>query len=212
MSASILTSVDAGDALTLHDAMRKGLNLLNLAAILMIAGCSAGRIDHAQSDGAATANDVRAVAGSDLPTVIRGDPFALRLARESLESILREMIAGANAGRPIRFVAGPEGALPSGLRLILAFNPPVATSDRGLCATASPPGGPPSLDGKVELKAAFCSGKEAVSSLSGSVEDVTGLDDPRFRSFLRAAVHRLFPIQDPEDRPDGNEQVPPVGP
>jgi hypothetical protein len=86
-------------------------------------------------------------------------------------------------------------------RVHLAFNGPTSTGQNIACqasgATSAPHGG------DVWLVAALCPGNgPALTYLTGSVSDITGPDDPRFRQFMRNAVVRLFPKPTNDDRPE----------
>jgi hypothetical protein len=53
------------------------------------------------------------------------------------------------------------------------------------------------------LVAALCPGTSyALTYLAGSVSDISGPDDPRFRQFVRYSVVKLFPRPGEDDRND----------
>lgn len=86
-------------------------------------------------------------------------------------------------------------------RVHLAFNGPSATGRNIACqasgSTSAPQGG------DVWLVAALCpSDGVALTYLTGSVSDISGPDDPRFKQFLRSAVVKLFPRPSNDDRND----------
>jgi hypothetical protein len=184
-----------------HRPARKAGVLALAASAVLLAACTTrgGVIYNWQADNAGTALYVDHVAGTSLPTIIRGNPSTLDKA--DFDRLVRDDIRGANFGRPITFVPGPgEGPWP-GYRLVMIFNGPVA-GHRDICREMIPGGGGPAPDGKVAVLAAFCSGDRAVSSLAGGIAELTDPNEPRFRSFLRQVTLKLFDRQNPDDRPD----------
>lgn len=86
-------------------------------------------------------------------------------------------------------------------RVHLAFNGPTSTGRNIACQASGSTGAPGG--GDVWLVAALCpSSGAALTYLTGSVSDIAGPDDPRFKRFLRSAVVRLFPEPTNDDRPD----------
>lgn len=86
-------------------------------------------------------------------------------------------------------------------RVHIAFNGARDTG-RNIACQASGGAGAPN-GGEVWIVAALCpGGGPALTYLTGSVADISGPDDPRFRQFLRSAVVRLFPRPSNDDRPD----------
>jgi hypothetical protein len=174
-------------------------------AVAGLTGCTEGVIYNSQQYLSGTALYVGHVGGSNLPTVIRGNPSALPKA--DFDQIVRDDMKGSNFGRPITFVAGPDNPPYPGYRMVLIFNGPVAGQYQ-LCKDTIPGGGGPGPDGRIELVAAFCSGDRPVSALAGGIGKVTDPNDPRFRAFLRMVGMRLFNPNNPDDRPDRDVNLP----
>jgi hypothetical protein len=96
----------------------------------------------------------------------------------------------------------PQGVVPSDgspYRVRLAFNGSTSVNKDLACRASG--GGP--AGGDITLVAALCPGSgSALTFLTGSVSDISGPDDPRFRKFVRSSVVRLFPGPEPDDRND----------
>jgi hypothetical protein len=175
-------------------------------AVAGLAGCTQGVIYNSQQYLSGTALYVDHVGGSNLPTVIRGNPSALPKA--DFDQIVRDDMKGSNFGRPITFVAGPDNPPFPDYRMVLIFNGPVAGQSQ-LCRDVIPGGGGgPDPEGRIELVAAFCSGDRPVSALAGGIGKITDPNDPRFRDFLRMVGMSLFNPNNPDDRPDRDVNLP----
>ncbi|MFZ5790360.1 MAG: hypothetical protein ACOY3L_06635 [Pseudomonadota bacterium] len=188
-----------------HPAGKAGLLALAASLGLLAACARQGVIYHSYPYLAGTAIYVDHVAGSRLPTIIRGNPS--NLDKADFDRIVRDDIYGANFGRPITFVPGPDRAPWPGYRVIMVFNGPAAGYS-GLCSDEVPGGGGPAPDGRIELLAAFCSGDRPVTSLAGGIAELTDPNDPRLRAFLRHVSLTLFSRNNPDDRPDRGVNVP----
>jgi hypothetical protein len=82
-------------------------------------------------------------------------------------------------------------------RVHLAFNGSTSVN-RDLACRASGGG---ATGGDMTLVAALCPGNgQALTFLTGSVSDISGPDDPRFRQFVRSSVVKLFPGPNSNDR------------
>jgi hypothetical protein len=174
-------------------------------AVAGLTGCTEGVIYNSHQYLSGTALYVGHIGGSNLPTVIRGNPSALPKA--DFDQIVRDDMKGSNFGRPITFVAGPDNPPFPGYRMVLIFNGPVAGQSQ-LCKDMISGGGGPSPEGRIELVAAFCSGDRPVSALAGGIGEIADPKDPRFRAFLRMVGMRLFSPNNPDDRPDRDVNLP----
>ena len=86
-------------------------------------------------------------------------------------------------------------------RVHIAFNGARVTGQNIACGASGAQSAP--NGGDVWIVAALCPGSgPALTYLSGSVSDITGPADPRFRQFLRNAVVQLFPRPSNDDRND----------
>jgi hypothetical protein len=183
----------------------KGISLtFRLLAIALalggLAGCAQiGVIYNTQRYLSGTELYVTHAAGSKMQAVIRGNPSTL--AKADFDRIVRDDMKGANFGRPITFVAGPDNPPFDDSRIVLILNGPVF-GQAELCNSSIPAGGGVAPDGRIEVLAAFCSGGRPVSALAGGISGVTDPNDPKFRDFLREVGMVLFNPNNPEDNPD----------
>lgn len=184
---------------------RTGVFALVLVAAGLTACTQNGVIYNSQQYLAGTALYVGHVGGSNLPTVIRGNPSGLPKA--DFDQIARDDMKGSNFGRPITFVAGPDSPPYPGYRVVLIFNGPVVGQNQ-LCADMIPAGGGVRPDSRIEVVAAFCSGDRPVSALEGGIGAISDPNDPRFRAFLRQVGMTLFNPNNPDDRPDRDVNFP----
>jgi hypothetical protein len=118
---------------------------------------------------------------------VSGNPFGME--QEAFNALVSEIIQ-------------PPGIVPSEgspYRVRLAFNGSTSVN-RDLACRASGGG---VRSGDMTLVAALCPGSgAALTFLTGSVSDISGPNDPRFRKFVRSAVVRLFPGSTEDDRND----------
>ena len=76
-----------------------------------------------------------------------------------------------------------------------------SANGNNLCGDHDYQGGGKEPNGTARLIAAFCRSDRALSYLVGSVDGVTGPDDPKFVAFVRQATMRLFtPRDDRQER------------
>ena len=151
-----------------------------LAMLLMgvlAASCTPGRLDYVRVQDSYDPIQYRFVPYTRaLYADVSGNPFGME--QQAFNNLVSEMIQ-------------PPGVVPSNAspyRIRLAFNgPPI-----GYLACGASGGGV--SHGDITLVAALCpGGGPALTYLSGSVSDISGPDDPRFRQFVRSSVVRLFP-------------------
>ena len=88
---------------------------------------------------------------------------------------------------------------PNGYRIRMIFNG-VPTNGNYICAETGQTGGAAghSLGSKITVSAAYCRGSDTMTFLQGSVDDISGPDDPRLQQYLRFVTTQLFPL------PEGN--------
>jgi hypothetical protein len=193
-----------------RNASRAAVALAWLISFAGLVACSdisnIGVIYNSQRYLSGTALYVTHAAGSRMPAVIRGNPFALPKA--DVDQIVRDHMKGSNFGRAITFIPGPDAPPFPDSRLVLIFNGAV-TGQAQLCQSGISNGGGPAKDGRIEILAAFCSGGRPVTALAGGISGIIDPKDPRFRAFLRQIGTTLFNPNNPEDNP-GHDVGPPV--
>jgi hypothetical protein len=163
-----------------------------LLAILLtgalVAGCMPGRIDRIRVEPGYDPQQYHFVPYTRaLKADVSGNPFGME--QEAFNALVSEIIQ-------------PPGIVPSEgspYRVRLAFNGSTSVN-RDLACRASGGG---VRSGDMTLVAALCPGSgAALTFLTGSVSDISGPNDPRFRKFVRSAVVRLFPGSTEDDRND----------
>lgn len=163
--------------------------LLSLLLVAFVAaGCMPGRIDRVRVESGYDPQQYRFVPYTRaLKADVSGNPFALD--QEAFHRVVSQAIQAP----------GIEPSDGSPYRVRLAFNGSTSVN-RDLACRASGGG---ARSGDVTLVAALCPGSgPALTFLTGSVADITGPDDPRFRQFLRSSVVKLFPGPSEDDRND----------
>lgn len=159
-----------------------------LLAAATAAACTPGRIDRVGVDGSYPAYQYQFVPYTRAMKLdISGNPFGMD--QQAFNQAVSEAVQ-------------PPGVVEtdsSPYRVRLAFGP--SHTGRNIACQAAGSNG--NSGGEVRLVAALCPGSgPALTYLSGSVSDVSGPDDPRFRRFMRTAVVKLFPRPTNDDRPD----------
>jgi hypothetical protein len=131
----------------------------------------------------------------DLTTIIVGNPFNIDQAE--LETRLVAMLnESPTLLQPTNFTTTPGPSARPPYRAVFLFNRATILPNR-ICR--SPDQVPVAELGKtMRLIAVFCRGG-FLSTVTGELEDVTGIDDPRFRRLIRQMVLLLFPPIDPTE-------------
>jgi hypothetical protein len=165
-------------------AMSRVLATLLIGALL--AGCTPGRIDRVRVESGYDPQQYQFVPYTKaMKADVSGNPFGMD--QQAFSDLVSETIQ-------------PPGIIPSDgspYRVRLAFNGSTSVNKDLACRASG--GGVRS--GDMTLVAALCPGSgSALTFLTGSVSDISGPDDPRFRQFVRSSVVRLFPGPTPDDR------------
>ena len=160
-------------------------------ATALATGCTPGRIDRVGVDGSYPAQQYQFVPYTRAMKLdISGNPFGMD------QQAFHQLVSDA---------VQPPGVVEtdaSPYRVRLAFGP--SSTGRDIACQASGSNG--SGGGEIRLVAALCpGGGPALTYLTGSVSDISGPDDPRFRQFMRTAVVKLFPRPTNDDRPDNDK-------
>ncbi len=180
--------------------MVRPIHAVALAATLALGACAAGiggggKIDFVRVETAYSRADFAyAGAGRDLTTEILGNPFA-NLAQPAFDRAVTDAMRGAHFGPRTNFTTAPDDSARTVYRVRMLWNGPLGTNGSALCDGTPLVGGGPA-NGEVRLIAAFCRSDRPATYLSGSVDGVSGPDDPRFVSFIRQVTTELFPPRD----------------
>ncbi len=163
--------------------------LLGLIALAGLAACSKGQFDYLQINSGYDAGQGRWVPYTrSMAADVSGNPFAI--PQDEFNAKIAKAIQA-------------PGYIPTrtGARVRMVFNG--ETGDY-ICGSSGEGGTAVGHDagGRIRLAAAYCSGGNALTYSAGSISDVSGPDDPNFRSFVRNMAVYLFPT--PETTHDPN--------
>ncbi|HVM82571.1 MAG TPA: hypothetical protein VMW18_01680 [Candidatus Binatia bacterium] len=158
-------------------------NLVASGLLLGLSACSPGTVNYVHVD---TSYDPTTYAHipytGPLFAEVAGNPFGI--PQPDLQRIVNAAIQPPNA----RSDSG------QGVRVHIAFGE--TASNRSMACFAGGTNAPST--GTITMVAALCRGGDAaITYLVGSVDQVTGPNDPRFLQFLRRSTVLLFPTQDP---------------
>jgi hypothetical protein len=137
----------------------------------------------------------------DLTTIIVGNPFDIDQAE--LETRLVAMLNESPTFlQPTNFTTTPGPSARPQYRAVLLFNRAIVLPTQ-ICR--SPDSVPvAALGATMRLTAVFCRHHGFLSKVTGELENVSGIDDPRLRRLIRQMVPLLFPPVDPTR--DGDEE------
>jgi len=149
---------------------------------LLLNACTPGRIDYVQVESPYDASQDRFVPFSrPLHADITGNPFPV--SQDDFNKAV-------NAAIQAKGIA-PD---PNGYRIRMIFDG-APTNGNYICDETGQTGSAPGRGegNKISISAAYCRGSDTMTFLQGSVDGITGPDDPRFRPFLRMVATQLFP-------------------
>jgi hypothetical protein len=139
----------------------------------------------------------------DLTTIIVGNPFDID--RAQLET---ELVAMLNQSptflQPTNFTTTPGPSARPQYRAVLLFNRQIVLPSVACRAPEQIPVA--ELGETTRLTALFCRHGGFLSTVTGELDGVTGIDDERFNRLIRQMVPLLFPPVDPTR--DGDDDVP----
>lgn len=165
--------------------LRTSSVMLSLA--FMLGACAPGRIDYQHTESPYDAfQDHWTPYTRPMHADITGNPFPI--PQDDFNKVVNLAIQGK----------GIEPS-PNGARIRMIFNG-APTNGNYICEETGQTGAAPgrSLGGKITLSAAYCRDTDTMTFIQGSVDDISGPDDPRLKEFLRFVTTQLFPL------PEGN--------
>jgi hypothetical protein len=130
----------------------------------------------------------------DLTTIIVGNPFEVDQAE-----LATQLVAMLNESptflQPTNFTTTPGPSARPQYRAVLLFDRQIVLP---ALACRAPERIPVAELGKTtRLTAVFCRYRGFLSTVTGELDGVTGIDDPRFHRLIRQIVPLLFPPIDP---------------
>jgi hypothetical protein len=132
----------------------------------------------------------------DLTTVILGNPFDID--QEQLDTRLVAMLNESPTFlQPTNFTTMPGPSARPEFKAVILFNRSIVLPNQ-VCR--SPEQVPVAdLGPTLRLSATFCQYGGYLSTVTGELNGVTGIDDPRFHRLVRQMVPLLFPPIDPTE-------------
>ena len=179
--------------------MRSFVRLAVLAAGALLAAACAGQstiYNNMVSGGYRPYVFGYAAGRRDLTTIIVGNPFDIDKAE--LDSRLVDMLnESPNFLQPTHFTTTPGPSARPEFRAVLLLNRQFGLPSLA-CRT---PQQIPAVDlgATTRLVAVFCQQGGYLSTVTGELQGVTGIDDPRFRQLIGQMVPLLFPPIDPTE-------------
>ncbi|HXZ02932.1 MAG TPA: hypothetical protein VEI03_23290 [Stellaceae bacterium] len=160
--------------------------------LLPLVGC-VSRYNPVLSDRAVmpgySAAEVRGLAGRTIKVEVYGNPFSV-----APEAFAGQVAANMNQSdaAPAHFAAHPSGASAEPYRVVWNFAPPrQSIAPNEICRmTSAPPGGGMPID----VYAAFCQGRDALSSVRGGIYYSDTQNSVEFLVLVDAMTAQLFPI------------------
>lgn len=136
----------------------------------------------------------------DLSTIIVGNPFDID--QEQLDTRLVAMLNESPTFlQPTNFTTTPGPSARPEFQAVILLDRAIVLPNQ-VCR--SPERVPVAdLGSTMRVTATFCHGGY-LSTVTGELQDVTGIDDPRLRQLIRKMVPLLFPPIDPTREDEGN--------
>jgi hypothetical protein len=129
----------------------------------------------------------------DLNTIILGNPFDID--QQELDSRLVTMLNESPTFlQPTNFTTTPGPSARQEFKAVILLNRSIVLPNEICRAPDRVPVA--ELGATLRVSATFCRGGY-LSTVTGELQDVTGIDDPRLRTLIRKMVPLLFPPIDP---------------
>jgi hypothetical protein len=129
----------------------------------------------------------------DLTTIIVGNPFGMD--QEQLDARLVAMLNKSPTFlQPTNFTTTPGPSARREFQAVILLNRAIVLPNQACRAPEQVPAA--ELGSTTRLTAIFCRGGY-LSAVTGELQDVTGIDDPRLEQLTRQMVPLLFPPIDP---------------
>ena len=167
-------------------------NIAMTAAVLLLAGCTAGTsFDTGRSSVNSSRLRFATIAGGrDMHTVIAGNPFAV--PDDAFASAVTTTLNARNSRVQSNFTTTPGPSARPGFRLVLVFNQTGRSLSSAVCE--SPDALPLDPEARpIRLHIAFCQGDSDITGIRGRLAAANGPDDPRFQDFLAQALQLSQP-------------------
>ena len=156
------------------------IRLFVLVLVAGVAACSEGRIDFRQINSGYDAGQYHWIPyNKSMAADVSGNPFGI--PQDEFDAKIAKAIQA-------------PGYIPTrtGARVRMVFN---GETGGYICGSSGEGGTALGHDakGRIKLAAAYCSGGNALTYAIGSIDNVSGPDDPNFLAFIRNMTIYLFP-------------------
>jgi hypothetical protein len=177
-------------------------------AALTLAGCSDVWVDDAPPPRYSYNNGDFEYANhrGAILTQIVGNPF--NIPDDQFRRAALAYMQGQNRGTPAKFVLTPSTETLPPYKVVAAFNLPADYTGYELCKGPGALPRTPKRTGPVTLAMAFCFGDEVKSDARGSVADLRGINDPRFKELVNRVTEAMLPAGDGMEMFDDGGSVP----
>lgn len=178
--------------------MRKLSASVGITLTLVLVGCTDVSVVENEHSGTFGSEEYAYDASRGaIPVTVAGS--ALGLNRRSLTEVVVRDMQGADWSPHARFTARPGPGAAKIYSYAMMFNGPGEATGSALCAQPQAMSSIPPTPGRtaesgsgaVILVAALCRYNVATMGVTARVANVSGPDDPKFRSLVRAAVFEL---------------------
>jgi hypothetical protein len=130
----------------------------------------------------------------DLTTIVVGNPFNLD-QKQMEERLLAEFNAHSSFLQPTHFTTTPGPSARPEFKAVLLFNRAIVLPNQVCRAPEAVPVA--ELGPTMRLTATFCYYSGYLSTVTGELQNVTSIDDPRLDALIGRIVTLLFPPIDP---------------
>jgi hypothetical protein len=184
--------------------MMKLRALATLTAVVAItAGCSDVRvIDLGGGQNYYDGAFELATQSGSINTAIVGSPFAASTSVEFDEKVADSM-RGGPFGRDVKFIPSPRNKEKNAFHIVVIFNSAHSFTYTEACENDVEIATKPNTK-TTSMHAVFCQGNFRISSASGFVDDLKGIDDPRFHELVNSVARDMIPRYD-DNRSSGGE-------
>lgn len=176
--------------------MRRLSALIGATLTLVVTGCSGVSVVENEHSGTFGSEEyAHDATRRDIPVTVAGSVFGLE--RRSLADLVVRDMQGADWSPHARFTAQPGPNAAKIYSYAMMFNGPGEATGSALCAqpqamsSIPPVPGEATASGTVILVAALCRYNVATMGVTARVANVSGPDDPKFRSLVRTTVFEL---------------------
>lgn len=173
--------------------MRPSKVLASASLLAALAACSliGPTFTSSVTDNYDPAEYARVVSAQTVPVSVFGSVFGISGA--PLTTIVVRDMTGQDWPPHARFTTAPDPARDGYFSVAIMINGDNDATGAGLCAGQTKATSAATANGDINLVAGLCRYDVAVSEISGRIDGVSGVQDPKFAQLLAAAIRELTP-------------------